>query len=85
MQKFSIYILRCAQKELSNLPKNIYENIRDTIRKLADEPRPYGCLKLSNRNGWRIKIGDYRVIYEIDDKQRIITILHIGHRRDIYQ
>ena len=51
MQKFSIYILRCAQKELSNLPKNIYENIRDTIRKLADNPRPYGCLKLSNRNG----------------------------------
>jgi len=79
-----LFILRRAQKELSQLPAGVYERLLQAIRALAQVPRPQGCLKLSAREGWRIKVGDYRVVYEVDDERRVITILHIGHRRDIY-
>jgi mRNA interferase RelE/StbE len=82
---YSIGILRRAQKELAQLPKQEYERIKGVIRDLSQEPRPQGCKKLTGREGWRIRVGDYRVIYEIDDTQQAITILHIGHRRDVYK
>lgn len=82
---YVITILRRAQKALARLPGGDYEKVRDTIRALAKNPRPSGCLKLSGREGWRIRLGNYRIIYEIDDNQRLITILHIGHRRDVYR
>ena len=50
----------------------------------ADEPRPAGYKKLVGREGWRIRSGDYRMIYEIDHSGEKITVLHIGHRRDVY-
>jgi mRNA interferase RelE/StbE len=82
---YSIQILRRAQKELAQLPKQEYERIKEGIQNLAQEPRPQGCKKLTGRDGWRIRVGDYRVIYEIDDSQQRLTILHIGHRRDVYK
>lgn len=81
---YTVFILRRAQKELSQLPKGTYERVRNAIRALAQDHRPPGCLKLKAREGWRICIGDYRVIYEIDDNRQVITVLHIGHRRDVY-
>ena len=81
---YAVLILRRAQKELADLPKADYERVRDAVAALAENPRPAGCKKLIRREGWRIRSGDYRVIYEIDDAQREITILHIGHRRDVY-
>ena len=82
---FTITILRRAQKELSNLPHEPYVRVRDAVRKLAEEPRPNGSKKLSGRMGWRIRVGSYRVVYEIDDSHHLITIMHIGHRRDAYR
>ena len=82
---YNVSILRRAQKELSQLPSGAYEQVRDAIHALAHNPRPTGCLKLIARTGWRIRIGDFRVIYEIDDKKETILVLHIGHRRDIYR
>ncbi|MBW4640241.1 MAG: type II toxin-antitoxin system RelE/ParE family toxin [Gloeocapsa sp. UFS-A4-WI-NPMV-4B04] len=82
---YDIAILRRAQKELAELPTGVYERVRDSIDALAQEPRPPGCVKLTNRQGWRIRVGDYRVIYEIDDQHKTVTILNIGHRRDIYR
>jgi mRNA interferase RelE/StbE len=81
---YTISILRRAQRELAQLPDEAYERVRDAIRALSQEPRPLGCLKLTGREGWRIRVGNYRVIYEIDDKQQSVTILHVGHRRDVY-
>lgn len=85
MMSYSITILRKAQKALANLPANSYGRVRDSIRELGNKPRPDGCRKLVGRSGWRIRIGDYRVIYEVDDQQKTVTILSIGHRRDIYK
>lgn len=82
---YTISILRRAQKELAELSTESYERVRNSILGLAQNPRPSGCVKLTNREGWRIRVGDYRVIYEIDDKPRIVTILAIGHRSDIYR
>ena len=85
MANYTIFILRRAQKELAQLPNDAFERVRDAIRDLSQNCRPDGYRKLTGRDGWRIRIGDYRIIYEIDDKQHIITILHIGNRQDIYR
>jgi mRNA interferase RelE/StbE len=82
---YAITILRRAQKELSGLPQEPYVRVREAIRKLAEEPRPDGSKKLTGRLGWRIRVGPYRVVYEIDDPNHTITIMHIGHRRDVYR
>ena len=81
----SVWVLRRAQKELAHLPKDSYERVRDRIRALAEDPRPPGCLKLVGRAGWRLRVGNYRVVYEINDAEEKITVLHVGHRRDIYR
>ncbi len=82
---YRVEILRRAQKALARLPEQDYERIRDAIGALREEPRPAGCRKLSGREGWRIRIGPYRVIYEIEDVERVVTVLDIGHRRNIYR
>ena len=82
---YAIAILRRAQRELQRLPHEDYERVREAIRALAQNPRPTGCLALTGRAGWRIRVGNYRVIYEISDVQHTVTILHVGHRRDVYR
>ena len=82
---YKLYILQRAQKELFNLPEDSYGRIKASINDLANDPRPHGCLKLAGREGWRIRVGNYRVIYEIDDDGQKVTILHVGHRRDVYR
>jgi len=81
---YAVSILRRAQKELSQLSSPSFERVCDAIRSLAGNPRPPGCRKLVGREGWRIRVGDYRVIYQIDDPARTVLVLHVGHRRDIY-
>ena len=82
---YTVGIRRHAQRELAKLPQEIHESVCDAIRDLGQNPRPPGCLKLRGYEGWRIRTGNYRVIYEIDDQQQTVTILHIGHRRNIYR
>jgi mRNA interferase RelE/StbE len=82
---YSLSILRRAQKELAQVPAGDYERLVEAIRSLGDHPRPSGCRKLAGREGWRIRSGSFRVIYEIDDGQRLVTILHVGNRRDVYR
>ena len=83
--RYSLFILRRAQKELSTLSEKDYGRVKKAILSLGDTPRPSGCSKLVGREGWRIRIGNYRVIYEIDDATKTVDILHIGHRRDVYR
>lgn len=82
---YDITIKKRAKSALASLPHEDYQKVRDAIRELAENPRPKGCLKLRGREGWRIRIGVYRVVYKINDKDRQITILDLGHRRDIYR
>ena len=74
-----------ALRELRKLPPSIEERVRRAIDGLADDPRPPGCTKLRGRAGWRIRVGDYRVLYQVDDDARVVTVLRAGHRRDVYR
>ena len=82
---YFLFILPRAQRELAALSKKDFEKVKAAILALAGNPRPANCSKLTGRNGWRIRIGNYRVIYEIDDPNRSVTVLNVGHRREIYR
>lgn len=82
---YHLLIVPKAQQQLEKLPKRDYAAVRDAIYALADAPRPHGCIKLSGREGWRIRQGDYRVIYEIDDAAQSVTVLRVQHRKDVYE
>jgi len=69
-------------KRLDRLP--IYRRLRQRILALADDPRPPGCRKLTGHPGWRIRVGDYRVVYEIDDVVRLVAIERVQHRDSVY-
>lgn len=81
---YEVLTLRRAQKQLAALPLREYDRVKASISALGQSPRPYGCLKLTSRPGWRIRVGNYRVIYEIDDLNQTVTILNVGNRRDVY-
>ncbi len=86
MPPYSITFARSARKELEKFPRQIAGRILEKISALAANPRPIGSLKLKgDENLWRIRIGDYRVIYEIDDAERNVDISIIRHRKDVYR
>ena len=82
---YEVLILRHAQRELARLPAGAYARALAAMRALSAAPRPDGASKLEARDGWRIRAGDYRIIYEIDDGAGTVTVLHVGHRRDVYR
>lgn len=82
---YKISILRRAQKQLAKIPANDYKKVKNAILDLAQDPRPPGSKKLKGRSAWRIRQGDFRVIYEIKDEQLIIIVFNIGNRRDVYR
>jgi len=80
-----IEIARDARKELSRLPTQMQTRIANAILALENNPFPHGCKKLKNRDGWRIRVGDYRILYFADTKTRQIAVGVIGHRREVYR
>ncbi|MCX7006811.1 MAG: type II toxin-antitoxin system RelE/ParE family toxin [Kiritimatiellaeota bacterium] len=82
---YAISILRGAQKTLNALIAPEQERVIAAIRKLASNPRPAGVKKLAGREAWRIRVGDYRVIYEINDNELTVLVVDFGHRREIYR
>jgi mRNA interferase RelE/StbE len=82
---YAVDILRAAQKQLAKISRQDHPRIISAIRALADDPRPPGCQKLSGRPAWRIRIGSYRVIYEIHDDRLLVLVISVGHRREIYR
>ena len=82
---YEVVLSNRAEKRLSRLPGDEYERVLRAVMKLAEDPRPRNCQKLRGREGWRIRIGDYRTIYKVDDDRREVLVVDIGHRRDIYR
>ena len=82
---FDIKIKRSAQKSLARIEAGQRKRIIEAIQRLSFNPRPSGCKKLSGREAWRIRIGNYRVIYEIHDNELLIVIVVIGHRKFVYK
>ena len=86
MSKYTINFARSARKELERLSINLVSRIFPRIESLADNPHPRGCRKIRGRsNIWRIRVGDYRVLYAIDEEELTINIRAIRHRREVYR
>ena len=83
--KYIVLIERYAQKQIMKLDKKIISVIKASISDLAETPRPYGYKKLKGEDAYRIRVGDYKVIYEINDYTIIVTVVSVGHRKDIYK
>jgi len=83
--KYRIVLPKSVQRELDRLPDEVAKRVLVRLRQLETDPRPVDVKKLKGREAWRIRIGDYRVIYEIHDRQLHILVISVGHRRDIYR
>ncbi|MBI4126386.1 MAG: type II toxin-antitoxin system RelE/ParE family toxin [Deltaproteobacteria bacterium] len=83
---YHVVLDRDVTKDLSDIPKRMSQNILRKIENLANNPRPHQSQKLSaTENAYRLRVGDYRVIYTIDDSMKVVTVYHIRHRKDVYR
>ncbi len=83
---YNVVILRRAQKEHLAISSPAYELIEQRLLTLGVNPRPPGCKKLKGGDtAWRIRVGDYRTLYEIDDDRAVVTVATICHRKDVYR
>jgi len=83
MPRYKVELLdRRTERQLDRIHEPDFGRIRDAILKLEDDPRPPGCRKLRGLDGWRIRIGNWRVIYAIDDAERLVTIVEVKRRRE---
>jgi mRNA interferase RelE/StbE len=82
---YKVELRRRAQRSLDRLPQKDFEAIVNALRDLAKSPGPKGVEKIKTAGLWRIRRGDYRVVFSIDDGEKVVTVLRIGHRREIYR
>lgn len=86
MRTYRVEIARRAVKALAALPRLEQQRIRAAIDLLADNPRPPGCVAMAGEaRAYRVRVGDYRIIYEVLDARLVIQVVRIGHRRDVYR
>jgi mRNA interferase RelE/StbE len=83
---YSIFITPAAKRQLGKLPVATQKEVVSIIETLAEDPRPIGCLKLKNQDRYRVRARySYRIVYEIRDDTLVVTIIKIGHRREVYR
>ena len=85
MESYKIVIKRSAAKEIEKVPKSHRKRIVSKIRDLSTEPRPRGVKKLSGEEKYRVRQGEYRILYKIDDSIITITVVKVGNRNDVYR
>ncbi|MBS0557530.1 MAG: type II toxin-antitoxin system RelE/ParE family toxin [Proteobacteria bacterium] len=85
MARYELKFAARATKDLRGLPKADVRRIMQRIVGLQDDPRPVGAIKLAGRETWRLRQGDYRILYDIFDNVLVIDVIQIGHRRDVYR
>ena len=83
---YELYLERAAERDLKRLRKELFEKIISAIQRLADNPRPLGCRRIvSTQNDWRIRVGNYRIIYEINENEQSVRVLRVRYRREAYR
>ena len=83
--KYEIRTKASAEKEIRDLPNPVLRRVHAKIESLADNPRPAGCVKLAQMEGYRVRVGNYRIVYTINDATRYIDIIAVDHRRQVYR
>ncbi|MFT4187346.1 MAG: type II toxin-antitoxin system RelE/ParE family toxin [Aeromicrobium sp.] len=82
----SVEFTSAAARQIKKLPRPARDRVLDAVDDLADDPRPHNSKKLKGEDtAWRIRVGDYRVIYDVLDDQLVVTVVRAGHRRDVYK
>ena len=81
---YKVEVIPSTQKDLDNLEKKFFIQIKNKINSLKFNPRPANCLKLTAEEGYRLRSGDYRILYRIDDKNKIVYIYRVKHRKESY-
>jgi mRNA interferase RelE/StbE len=85
-QRYTVELKQSARKELERLPNAVITRIISKLESLEENPRPAGCKKLKGGDDeYRVRVGEYRIVYVIDDRKVIVTITRIRHRRDVYE
>ena len=84
MVNYKIEIKKSATKEIARLPKNILKRVLTKIQSLSNEPRSSGCKKLTADEKYRVRVGDYRILYSIEDEKLVVYVVKVGHRKKIY-
>ena len=82
---YQVILARSARKQMQRISGETEIRVLAKLSELEANPRPPGCKKLKNRDAWRIRVGDYRVIYEIHDKMLQVIVVTVGHRREVYR
>ncbi|HMG71896.1 MAG TPA: type II toxin-antitoxin system RelE/ParE family toxin [Pyrinomonadaceae bacterium] len=83
---YRVFLERAAERDLKQLSAKLHDRVIAAIQTLAKTPRPTGCRKLTGAdNDWRIRVGEYRVIYEIADAVRVVRVNRVRHRREVYR
>lgn len=82
---YTVIIERSAKKQLDKIPPPFFDAIDKKILALETNPRPNGCKKLKDRDGWRIRVADYRIIYKIKDDILRIIVINVDHRKQVYR
>ena len=83
--RYRVILPKSVQKQLDRLPGEVAARIQARLRAIESNPRPSDVKKLKGRPAWRVRVGDYRVIYEIHDRELLVIIVTIGHRGDVYR
>jgi len=82
---YSVALKRSAEKELEVLPEKIHDHIVSQLISFKENPRPAGIIKLRGRPGYRKRVGDYRILYTVDDNKKIVEVVSIAHRKEVYR
>ena len=82
---YLVKLKRSAEKELEHLPEKIHDRIVAALIALKNNPLPVGAKKLHGREGYRIRVGDYRILYVVDDSKQKIEVFSVAHRREVYK
>lgn len=83
---YRVELTKSARRDLDSLPHDVFERVDQRIRALAHDPRPSGVKKMQGPDGlYRVRVGDYRIVYEIHDKVLVVLIVKIGDRREVYR
>ncbi len=83
---YEVYLEHAAERDLKKLQAEEFRRIIPAIKSLANNPRPSGCRKITgSKSDWRIRIGEFRIIYEIDEKEKAVRIFRVKHRREAYR
>lgn len=85
MAAYSIFFKASVRKDLDSVPKNDLQRIMERIAGLAENPRPTGCEKLSGQERYRLRQGNYRIVYSIQDAELTVWVVKVGHRREVYR